>query len=182
MGPRFPIFWHNETFPLFSALLFHVFRKFFYYSKRSPSFFDILQQSGCSKNPNGPPFTFFSNMRHTGDFKKTFENKFGKFFPQFLVFWDLLLSPVVEKVVFESYWALDMAPTWPVPGLFQFSIQSQFLNRTLPQMNHQNSKACFYLIRRAIFCKRLMPRSRKISRKRWVQFCFRITWGLQKVS
>ena len=29
-----------------------------------------------------------------------------------------MLSPVVEKVVFESFWALDMAPTWAVPGLF----------------------------------------------------------------
>ena len=33
-----------------------------------------------------------------------------------------MLSPVVEKVVFvfESFRALDMAPTWAVPGLFFF--------------------------------------------------------------
>ena len=29
-----------------------------------------------------------------------------------------MLSPVVEKVVFQSYLALDMAPIWAVPGLF----------------------------------------------------------------
>ena len=44
-----------------------------------------------------------------------------KFFSQFIVFWELLLSPVVEKVFFESFWALDMAPTWAVPGLFSLA-------------------------------------------------------------
>ena len=33
-----------------------------------------------------------------------------------------MLSPVVEKVVFESFRALDMAPTWAVPGLLLFII------------------------------------------------------------
>ena len=51
-------------------------------------------------------------------FQKNFENK-SDFFSQFLVFRELL-SPVVEKVVFdfEAFSALDMAPTWAVPGLF----------------------------------------------------------------
>ena len=50
-------------------------------------------------------------MRLTENFEKKIQKKFG-------IFWELLLSPVVEKVVFESFWALDMAPTWAVPGLF----------------------------------------------------------------
>ena len=50
--------------------------------------------------------------------KTNFEKKFRRIFSQFLVFCELLLSPVVEKVVFESFLALDMAPTWTVPGLF----------------------------------------------------------------
>ena len=84
-----------------------------------PSIFDILQQNGCSKIPKRPPFTLFGTMRLTGNFKKI-SKKNRNFFSQFLVFWELLLSPVVEKVVFvfESFWALDMAPTWAVPGLF----------------------------------------------------------------
>ena len=61
------------------------------------------------KIPKRPPFYIF---RHYATYRKLFS--------QFLVFWELLLSPVVEKVVFvfESFWALDMAPIWSVPGLF----------------------------------------------------------------
>ena len=55
---------------------------------------------------------------------------------QFLVFSELLLSPVVEKVVFESYWALDMAPTWAVPGLF-FVDTSLLPTRSDGNSNHQ---------------------------------------------
>ena len=40
-------------------------------------------------------------MRLTGDFKK-FEKFLEKFFPQFFVFPEVLLSPVVKKVIFES--------------------------------------------------------------------------------
>ena len=65
----------------------------------------------------------------TGNFEIKIQKKIRKFFSHFLVFWELLLSPVVEKVVFESFWALDMAPTWAVPGLFHFvATESQFLN------------------------------------------------------
>ena len=35
---------------------------------------------------------------------------------------ELLLSPVVGKVIFESYRALDMAPTWAVPWLVHCNI------------------------------------------------------------
>ena len=63
-----------------------------------------------------PPFTFFGTMRLTGNFEKKIRKEIRKFFSQFLVFWELLLSPGVEKVAFESFWALDMAPTWPFPA------------------------------------------------------------------
>ena len=46
-----------------------------------------------------PPFTFFGTMRLTGNFKKIPKNS-EIFFLIFFVFWELLLSPVVEKVVF----------------------------------------------------------------------------------
>ena len=61
------------------------------------------------KNPKGSLFYIF---RHYATSRGLQKNS-----PQFSVFWEVL-SPVVEKVVFESYWALDMAPTWAVPGLF----------------------------------------------------------------
>ena len=47
-----------------------------------PTFFSILQNKGCSKNPKDPPFTFFGTMRLTGDqklSKKILEKKFGFF-------------------------------------------------------------------------------------------------------
>ena len=86
-----------------------------------PPISDHLQQNWCSKNPKGSPLLHFSalcDLSETSNFKKKFEKNFRIFFSQFLVFWELLLSPVVEKVVFESSWALDMAPTWAVPGMF----------------------------------------------------------------
>ena len=64
-----------------------------------------------------PPFYIFRHYATYRKLRKTNSEKKWKFFSQFLVFWELLLSPVVEKVVFESFWALDMAPTWAVPGL-----------------------------------------------------------------
>ena len=81
------------------------------------------------KIPKRPLFTFFGTMRLTGNFKKNLVS-------QFLVFSELLLSPVVEKVVFESYWALDMAPTWAVPGLF-FVDTSLLPTRSDGNSNHQ---------------------------------------------
>ena len=70
------------------------------------------------------------HFRHYATYRKL-QKKSKKnseiFFSQFLVFWELLLSPVVEKVVFvfESFWALDMAPTWAVPGLLTFIINKK---------------------------------------------------------
>ena len=69
------------------------------------------------KIPKGPPFYIF---RHYVTYRKLqkISKKIRIFFLNFKFFWELLLSPVVEKVVFESFWALDTAPTWAVPGLF----------------------------------------------------------------
>ena len=107
---------HYETFLLFSALWDWFFSEFFLLFL--PSIFDILQQNGCSKNPKGSRFYIFRHYATYRKLQKYFEKISENFFPHFLVFWELLLSPVVEKVVFESYWALDTAPTWAVPGLF----------------------------------------------------------------
>ena len=62
------------------------------------------------------------HFRHYATYRRLQKNSKRNseiFFPQFLVFRELLLSPVVEKVVFESYCALEMAPTWAVPGLLR---------------------------------------------------------------
>ena len=93
----------------------HIFFEIFYCS---PVNFDILQQNGCSKNRKGSPLLHFLALCDLPETSK----KFRKKFPQFLVFWELLLSSVVEKVVFESYLALDMTPTWAVPGLLIVSL------------------------------------------------------------
>ena len=66
-----------------------------------------------------PPFTF-SALCDLPETSKKNSKKNRKFFFSIFSFLELLLSPVVEKVVFESFWALDMAPTWAVPGLLGF--------------------------------------------------------------
>ena len=122
----------GSPFPLFSTLwdvppffgtvrlfkFFIFFRNFFYCFKGSPINFLIF----CNRmDVQKIPKSLFYIFRHYATYRRLQKNskkKSEKFFPQLLVFWELLLSPVVEKVVFESYWALDMAPTWPVPGLF----------------------------------------------------------------
>ena len=70
------------------------------------------------------PLLHFSALCDLPETSKKIRKKFGNFFSQDLVFWELLLSPVVEKVVFvfESFWALVMAPTWALPGLFLNSV------------------------------------------------------------
>ena len=114
----FPLFSTLWDFPPFFGTL-----RLFTFLIFSPKFFLLLQRLPPSifryfatewmfkKSQRVPPFTFFATYRRL-------QRKIGFFFPQFLVFWELLLSPVVEKVVFESYWALDMAPTLADPGLF----------------------------------------------------------------
>ena len=76
-------------------------------------FFDILQQNGCSKISKGSPFYIFRHYATHRRIQKNFKKNRKNFF-LVLVFWESLLSPVVEKVVSESYWALDMAPAWAV--------------------------------------------------------------------
>ena len=71
------------------------FANFFNVSKGSPSFFFYFAKEWMFKTPKGPPFPFFGTMRVNGDLKKNF--------PQFLVFREVLLSLVVEKMLFEQY-------------------------------------------------------------------------------
>ena len=117
---RVHFFRHYETFLLFSALWdcskFDFFSEFFLLFPINIWYF--ATEWMFKKSQRVPPFTFFGTMRLTGNFKKISKKNWKIFFSQFLVFWELLLSPVVEKVVFASFWALDMAPTWAVPGLF----------------------------------------------------------------
>ena len=93
---RVHFFRHYETFLIFSALWDWFFSEFFLFL---PSIFDILQQNGCSKNSEASPFYIF---RHYATYRKLQKNsgKKSDFFSQFLVFWELLLSSVVQKVVF----------------------------------------------------------------------------------
>ena len=83
----FPFFRHCET-----VQIFNFFSELFYCSPHQ--FFDILQQNGCSKNPKGSPLLHFLALCDLPETSKKFEKKIGK---------KPLLSPVVEKVVFESY-------------------------------------------------------------------------------
>ena len=68
---------------LFKILIFHFFSeiekksKFFLSSKGPPfNLFDILNQTGFSKNPNDPPFTSLKTMRflslgYSADFRRS---------------------------------------------------------------------------------------------------------------
>ena len=94
---RVHFFRHYETFLLFSALWDWFFSEFFLLFL--PSIFDILQQNGCSKNPKASPLLHFLALCDLPETSKKIQKK-SDFFSQFLVFWELLLSPVVEKVVF----------------------------------------------------------------------------------
>ena len=103
-------FRHDET-----VQISIFFRNFFIAPKGPPiNFLYFATEWMFKKSQRVPPFTFFGTMRLTGDFKK----KFKKIYFSSIFSWVLLFSPLVEKVVLESYWALDMAPTWAVPGLF----------------------------------------------------------------
>ena len=109
--------------------------------KGPPSiFFGVFRQNGCWKIPKGP-FQFF---RHCETF---FKNFFSPKVPLLQFFFDDLrqngwkiskcplwcansvqllgFSGTVEENTLKSFccfWALDMAPTWAVPGLFFFSL------------------------------------------------------------
>ena len=84
-----------------------------------------------------PPFTF-SALCDLPETSKKNSKIIRNFFSQFLVFWELLLSPVVENVVFESFWALDMTPTWAVPGLFVVLEQCHLPWKNRSRLNRQN--------------------------------------------
>ena len=75
-------------------------------------FFDIFRQNGCWKIPKGPPFQFF---RHC----ETFFNFFlHKRVPNSPILW-------IDKS-FCYFRALDMTPTWAVPGLLSLKQGADF--------------------------------------------------------
>ena len=90
---RVHFFRHYETFLLFSALWDWFFPEIFYCS--SHQFLIFCNRMDVQKIPKRPPFYIF---RHYATYRKLQKN--SDFFSQFLIFWELLLSPVVEKVVF----------------------------------------------------------------------------------
>ena len=69
------------------------------------NFFGLLRQNGCWKIPKVPLFQFFGIVRL---FSKSFFFIKGSSIHQYF---DILKS-------FCYFWALDMAPTWAGPGLF----------------------------------------------------------------
>ena len=94
---RVHFFRHYETFLLFSALWDWFFSEVFLLFL--PSILIFCNRMDVQKIPKRP-LLHFSALCDLPETSKKFRKKFGNFFSQFLVFWELLLSPVVEKVVF----------------------------------------------------------------------------------
>ena len=96
-----------DTVRLFNILIF--FQNFFIASKGPINFLIFCNRMDVQKVPKRRSFYIFRHYATYRKLQKNFEKK-SEFFSQFFVFWELLLSPVVEKVVFvfESFWALDM--------------------------------------------------------------------------
>ena len=114
-----------------------------------PSIFWSFPTERMLKNPKGPPFSFFGIVRLF--FKKIF---FTKSAPPSIFFWfatewmkNLKVSPLVRQFrstfgffryrrreyfdtlkSFCCFWALDMAPTWAVPGLFKYTCITNYLS------------------------------------------------------
>ena len=140
--------WTKKVFPFFRVIyntrrdVFGIVRHFF--SKKSspkgrPSFFWSFATECSWKIPNGPPFSFF---RHCETFFKFFSQQrvlSSIFFDNLRQNgWKISKRPLVRQFgptfgffeyctrkcfdTLESFcyfWALHMAPTWAVPGLFQ---------------------------------------------------------------
>ena len=65
--------------------------------------FDILQQFDVKKITKGSPFYIFRHYATYRRLQKKFEENFLKIVSSIFGFWEVLLSPVVGKVVFESH-------------------------------------------------------------------------------
>ena len=116
--------------PTLAPLFFGTLRLFFevvWIAPEGPPFicFDILQHNGCQKIAKGPPFYIF---RHCDTVQKShLKNFFGKFFhvskgSPLQYFFDFLQPAGVSqspKGPPSKFWALDMAPTLAVLGLFK---------------------------------------------------------------
>ena len=69
-----------------------LFSQIFLMSPKGPpfNFFNILQQSGRSKNPKGPPFYIFWHYATHWGLQKNFKKKFGKIFLSFFPYFDIV--------------------------------------------------------------------------------------------
>ena len=115
---------HPPIAPLFFGTM-RLFWNFLDCTKGSPFIcFDILQHNGCQKIPKGPPFYIF---RHCDTVDKSHS----------WIFLEIFSSPQMAPLQFFSYfatswsftkpegsllqfWALDIAPTLPILGLFNY--------------------------------------------------------------
>ena len=111
---------HSPTFFRHYATFFGT----FWIAPKGPPFicFDILQHNGCQKIPKGPPSTFFGTVTL---FKNLFKNFLGNFFKSpkgspsiFLIICNQLEFHKARRVPLLQFWALDIAPTLAVLGLF----------------------------------------------------------------
>ena len=102
-------------------------QKTFFHHERPPfTFFGVLQQNGCWKVPKGPPFQFFWSFASEWMLKNPKGSSLSVFFGIVRLFskkkFFIKVVPIHQYLeilkFFYYFWALDMAPTWAVPGLF----------------------------------------------------------------
>ena len=100
---RVHVFWHYETFPLFSALWDWFFSEIFLLFL--PSIFDILQQNGCSKNSKAYPLLHFSALCDLPETSKKFREKNSEIFFSIFSFLRAFVVSSCRKMVFvfESF-------------------------------------------------------------------------------
>ena len=110
-----------RLFPFFGTVRLFKFLSFselFIAPKGPPSIFLIFcNRIYVQKIPKGPPFYIF---RHYATYRRLQKKNWKKNSSSFLR--AFVVSSCRKKVGFESYWALDMAPTWAVPGLLWVAV------------------------------------------------------------
>ena len=127
-GPSFYIFRHCDTV---QKSHFKIFLGNFFQSLKGPRFifFHILQPAGVSQSPKGPPFYIF---RHCDTVQFIFS-----YFATSWSFTKPKESPLLQ------FWALDIAPTLAVLGLFfivETSITALAINHSLQMITDDQPK------------------------------------------
>ena len=94
------------------------FRNFFYCS--SHQFLIFCKRMDFQKIPERPPSYIFRHCATYRKLRKNFEKNWNFFFSIFSFLRAFVVSSCRKVVfVFESFLALDMVPTWAVPGLLK---------------------------------------------------------------